>query len=72
MGIDDLVKTAKELAGKGKDLAGDLARKAKDVGGTLAGHAKRVAGSAKVEGSIGDKAKAAFEAVKHPGGPEPK
>ncbi len=74
MGLDDLVKKAKDVAGdlsgKAKDVGGDLAGKAKDVGGKLAEDAKEVTEIAKGEGSIGDKAKAALNAVKEPGRPK--
>lgn len=83
MGIDDLVNKAKDLAEKGKDVAGDLAEKGKDVAGDLAEKAKEVGGKlaedakevteiAKGEGSISEKAKAALDAVKDSGTPEAK
>jgi hypothetical protein len=72
MGLDDLVNKAKDLAEKGKHMAGDLTEKAKDVGGKLAEDAKEVSEIAKGEGSIGDKAKAALDAVKDSGAPEAK
>lgn len=75
MGLDTLVKKAKDVAGdlteKGKEVGGDLAGKAKNVGGRLAEDAKEVTQIAKGQGSIGDKAKAALDAVKKPGAPKP-
>ncbi len=82
MGIDDLVNKAKDLADKGMDMAGDLAEKGKGVAGDLTEKGKGVAGKlaedakevteiAKGEGSLGDKAKAALDAVKDPGAPKP-
>ena len=72
MGMGDLVNKAKGLAEKGKDVAGDIADKAKHVAGNIAEDAKEVKDIAKGEGSIGDKAKAAVEAIKDPGAPDPK
>ena len=83
MGIDDLVDKAKDLAGKGKDIAGDVVEKTKDVTGDVvektkdvaekrqAEDAKEVTEVAKGEGSLTDKAKAAVDAVKDPGKPGP-
>jgi len=81
MGLDGLVNTGKDLAGKAKDVAGDLTGKgkdvagglivkAKDVGGRLVEYAKEVTGIAKGEGSIRDKARAALDAVRKPGAPD--
>ena len=70
MGIDDLVNKAKDLAEKGKDVAGDVTGKAKEVGSRVAEDAREVKDIATGEGSIQDKAKAAVEAVKDGGGPD--
>ncbi|WP_217924301.1 hypothetical protein [Miltoncostaea oceani] len=70
MGIDDLVNTAKDLAGKGRELAGDVTEKAKDVGSRVAEDAREVKDIATGDGSIQDKAKAAVEAVRDGGGPD--
>jgi len=81
MGIDDLVNKAKDLAGKGKDIAEDLAEKGKDVAGDVAGKAKEVGANlaedarevkdiAQGEGTLSEKAKAAVGAVKDHGAPD--
>lgn len=67
MGIDDLVK-------KAKDMAGDAADFVKDKGGDLVDNIKEDAAEikdiAQGEGSLSDKAKAALDAVKeHDGKP---
>lgn len=67
MGIDDLVSKAKDLAGKAKDVGGDLAEKGKEVAGKVAEDAREVTDIARGEGTIGDKAKAAVQAIKEPG-----